>query len=129
MDSDDDFLIEDDEDFDSGTKDELFDIVKQEKASTNLSTASGAPTSPAKSSIGSTQSVATANQSQNGGAGSQGPNGDGSVNDASAAQRQANPALVVAPKPLHTPATQLDSKPPLNQAANGSSTYANFSIF
>ena len=129
MDSDDDFLIEDDEDFDSGAKDELFDIVKQEKASSGISSGSVAYSSPAKASLGSQGSISTSNNGNEGGIFAQGSSEVVLQNVAVGANNHTSPSLVVAPKPLHTPSTQVESRSPQSQAANGSPTYANFSIF
>lgn len=128
MDSDDDFLIEDDEDFDSGTKDELFDIVKKEKAASGAVTPSSVPTTPSKAANTSNVASSPAKPAQNGSPAAAGPIQDGSNSAASAAQRQANPSLVVAPKPLTTPVASEEHRAPQNQAVNGAATYANFSV-
>lgn len=128
MDSDDDFLIEDDEDFDSGSKDELFGVVKQDKPVSGLAPASGAPASPSKPSTGSATAASPAKVAHAGSPSAHGAGEDRSNGAASAAQRQATPALVVAPKPLVTSATPEDARMAANHAANGSSTYAKVSF-
>lgn len=128
MDSDDDFLIDDDEDIDNEVKDELYNAGKAHHTTPVHSgpvshTATSSPNKPVIPFALQHEMVAPGSQAHH-----SGPHHPQQPSNGSPGHQGPSPALVVAPKPLTTPQTNRDAQQNAYQAYGAATTYV-FLIF